>query len=259
MTEAALVSVEPSRRLHFDWVSAVLFRPRQAFARIAAQASGVWLTPILILTLVALVPVFVGGSIKQEAARSGQVNLPPDYQYYTPEQQAQFQQAMAATSGPVFVYVFPAITAILKIWLGWLLVGGLLHLVLTLLGGRGSTGTAMNLVAWSSLPFAVRELVHAGWMLSSHQLISSPGLKGFAPLGDGSLNLFLAALLALIDFYILWHLALLIVGVRAGNGLSAGKAVGGVLFTLLVVLLLQALMTFLVARLGGLTVIRPFF
>lgn len=38
-------------------------------------------------------------------------------------------------------------------------MGGLLHLVLTMLGGRDSTGGALNIVAWAALPFALRDLV----------------------------------------------------------------------------------------------------
>ena len=37
-------------------------------------------------------------------------------------------------------YVFPAIIAVLRQWVGWLVMGGLLHLMLTMLGGRDNTG-----------------------------------------------------------------------------------------------------------------------
>jgi hypothetical protein len=259
MSETVLAPVESPRRFHFDWVPAVFFHPRQTFAKIASQTRGVWLTPILILSLTALLQVLVTGSIKQAAALSGEVSLPPNFQYYSPEQQAQFQQAMAATSGPVFLYVFPAIVALFRVWLGWLLVGGLLHLVLTMLGGRGDTGAAMNLVAWASLPLALRELVRAAAMYSSKQLISAPGISGFVTPDGGNLSLFLASLLALVDIYLVWHAILLIVGVRAGNGISSAKATGGVFITLLIVLTLQTLISYFTTKLGGLTIIRPFF
>lgn len=259
MSDAVLLPVDAPRRFHFSWVPAVLFRPRQTFSKIAAQSSGVWLTPLLILTVTAVLQVLVAGSIKQSAALSGQVELPPEFQYYSPEQQAQFQQALAATSGPVFIYVFPALMATAKVWVGWLLVGGLIHLVLTLLGGRGDTDSAMNLVAWSSLPLAVRELVRCVAMFSSKHLIANPGLAGFAPAGTGDLSLYLSAFLSLIDLYIIWHIVLMIIGVRAGNGLTLAKATGGILVSILLVLLLQALLMYFMTRLGGLNIIRPFF
>ena len=143
-------------------------------------------------------------------------------------------------------------------WVGWLVVVGVLHLVLTLIGGRGSTRTAMNVVAWASLPFAVRDLVRIGAMFVTQQLVTHPGLSGFAPAGGGA-SAFLAALLGLADIYLIWHILLLIRGVRASNGLPPSKAASGVLLTMLLVLLLQALPGFLLAQLSGLNIIGPFF
>lgn len=259
MTDVVLPPLETPRRFLFDWVPEVIFHPRQAFTRIAEQTGAVWLTPVLILSLTALLLVVVAGPIKIHAAQSGQAALPAEFNYYTPEQQAQFQQAQASTSGPVFVYVFPAIAALVKVWVGWLLVGGLLHLVLTLIGGRGGTLSAMNIVAWAALPLALRDLVRAAALLISHRLISSPGLSGFAPQDGANLSLILLPFLGLIDFYLLWHFALLVLGVRAGSSLPRSKVFGGVLFTMLLILALQALVGFGVGRLGGLTIIRPFF
>ncbi len=261
MTEAAVSPIESPRRLRFNWVPEVLLRPRQAFQTIAAHTGGVWLTPMLILTLTSLVRVLLAGSIRQAAAASGNVTLPPDFQWYSPEQQAQLMQAMQAMQGPVFTYVFPALGALLSVWLGWMIVGGLLHLVLTLLGGRGDTGSAMNVVAWASLPFALRDLVRSAVMLVERQLIQHPGLAGFAPHSpDGSSGwfLFLASLMGLIDLYLIWHLILLVTGVRATNGLAPSKSAGGVLIVLLLALAVQALIIFLGARFGATSVLRPF-
>ncbi len=96
-------------------------------------------------------------------------------------------------------------------------------------------------------------------MLATKKLIQSPGLAGFATPGAEGFTAYIAALLALVDVYLLWHVLLLIIGVRAGNGLAPAKAVGGVLFTIGLVVGLQALMSFGLAQLGALTVVRPFF
>jgi hypothetical protein len=157
------------------------------------------------------------------------------------------------------MYVFPAIAALLGVWIGWLLVSGLLHLVVTLLGGRGETLYSVNLVAWASLPFVARDLVRMVSMLISRQLIEKPGLSGFAAPDPGGGVTYLAALLTVVDIYLIWHLLLLVIGVRTGNGLSLGKGSGGVLFTIGLVVGLQALLDFLINRLGSLTIIRPFF
>jgi hypothetical protein len=258
MVETASIPVERSRRLHFDWLMPALFRPRRTFAEIVAQPHGVWLTPLLVLSATGLVHAIVAGVFKQAAAQSGGMSLPPGFEYYTPEQQAQFQQAMAATSGPVFVYVFPAILSILGVWVGWLIVSGLLHLTFTLLGGRSSTSLASNLVAWGGLPLALRDVVRIVAMLVSRQLITHPGLSGFASADDGGFSIYLTQLLGLIDLYLIWHFVLLAIGARAGTGLTKLKAWAGPLITLLVVLLVQALFGYLSVQLSSLDTIRPF-
>jgi len=259
MTETELVQTESPGRFQFAWVSEVLLHPKRAFARITALNRGVWLTPLLILTIATLLRVAAAGWVRQNFAVAGEVPLPPDFQYYSPEQQAQFMQAMQSTQGPVFIYVFPAISGLLSIWLGWLLVGGLLHLVLTMLGGRGDTMASMNLVAWASLPFAVRDLVRVAALVVSRQPIGSPGLVGFAPTEASGFIAYLVAWLPLIDIYLIWHMVLLVVGVRLGSSLSRGKAIGGPVVTVLLVLAVWALVSYLVSQLGSLTVIRPFF
>ncbi len=261
MTATDLTSLppEPPRRFHFGWVLPALFSPRQTFGKIAAQTSDVWLTPVLILMLLAVGQALAAGPAKQAATLNGPVNLPENYQYFTPEQQAQFQQAQTATAGPVFVYVFPAVIAALEVWVGWLLVVGLLHLVLTMLGGRGTTRQAMNLVAWASLPFGVRYGVRAVYALATHQVISRVGLAGFAPADGSTLSLLVLQLLGFVDLYLVWQALLLVIGVRAGDKLPLGKALGGVLLTLAVVVVLEALPGLGLAKLGSLSTVQPFF
>ena len=100
--------------------------------------------------------------------------------------------------------------------------------------------------------------VRAVYLLVTQQLIGRPGLSGFAPADGGDGSLFLLQLLGFIDLYLIWYALLLITGVRAGDQLSRGKAAVGVVVTLVVLLLLQALPGFGLAKLGSLTVIRPF-
>jgi hypothetical protein len=258
MTETITLPVETPRRFNLDWVLGVFIRPRQTLARIAAQSGSLWFTPLMILTITALLAVIVAGPIKKEIALSGPVDLPENFQYYSPEDQAQFLQAMEATRSNVFIYGFPALTGVAGVWMGWLVVGGLVHLVLTMLGGRGMTGSAMNLVAWSSLPFAVRDIVRIVAMLFTHRLVAHPGLSGFAPAGDEGLSLYLVGLLALFDIYIIWHIVLLVIGVRAANGLSRGRAIGGMVFVILLVLSIQALLAYFGTQLATMTIIRQF-
>ena len=256
---AEIAPAGKNKRFYFEWVPDVLFRPRRAFQRISASSSAIWITPLLILSCLVLINILVAGRLTNQAAMMGEISYPADYQYYTPEQQAQYTQAIQSTQGPVFVYVLPAVTALLGVWIGWLILGGILHLATTLLGGRGSMAISMNIVAWGSLPLSLRALVQVIFMLISNNLISNPGLSGFSPVGDPGWILFVGQMLKLIDIYIIWQILLLILGVRLSTGLNPAKSSGGVLLTVFIILVLQAVLSYLGSVLGNLTITRPFF
>jgi hypothetical protein len=256
MAETAFV--EKNKRFYLGWVVEVFFHPRIAFQRIASSTSAVWLTPLLILSSLVLINSLAIGRIKNQAAIMGEITYPPDYQYYTPEQQAQSTQAIQSTQGIVFVYVLPAITALLGVWIGWLILGGILHLVTTLLGGRGSTTTSMNIVAWGSLPFAVRAIVQIVYLLISNHLISNPGLSGFGPTDNSGWLLYFGQVLRIIDIYLLWQIILLIIGVRSSTALTVLKSTGGVILSITIILAIQAGIYSLASLLGNLTITRPF-
>jgi hypothetical protein len=252
MTDTVTAPPPQRRRFHFDWVLPTLLRPRWLFAQVREQESDSWLTPLLILTLAEVGRVLTVGWLKQSAAASGQTPLPDGFEFWTPEQQAQFFQAQQATTGPTFVYVFPAIGSMLGLWITWLLIASILHLALTLLGGRSQTRAAINFVAWALLPLALRSLVSLGYMLYSQTLIVGYGLAGFAP-GDGEmLSNYLKEFLAFVDVYLLWAAVLMALGAMSVASLPARKAWGGVLITMLIVLALHALPGFIAAQVGGL-------
>ena len=253
MTEITL-DQRPARRLDFSRVRDILLRPRQAFQEISSEARSTWLTPMLILSLTAALVVFVGGYQKSRAAMMGEITLPPDWEFWTPEMQNNYMQAQQATQGPTFLYVFPLVGALTGLWVGWLLLAGLLHFGSTLLGGRGSMQSALNIVAWASLPFAFRDLLRAIFMLSTGHAIVSPGLSGFASSAG-----FISQLLMRFDIFLIWSIILLVVGFGIAEGLSRGKAVAGVLVVMLLMLFAQAGLSALFSSFGGLAVQRPFF
>lgn len=256
---ADLAITNKDKRFYFNWLPDILFKPRLAFQHISTSTKSVWITPLLVLSCLVLVNAFVTGRIKYQASQMGEISYPPDYQYYTPEQQAQYLQAIQSTQGPVFVYVLPAIFALLGVWIGWLILGGILHLVTTLLGGRGSTVMSMNIVAWASIPIAVRALIQIIYLLASKNLIANPGLSGFSPTGNSALIMYISQFLKLIDIFIVWQILLLILGVRISTSLSASKSSVGVILTAVIILAMQAGLAYLGTLIGNLSITRPFF
>ena len=257
MTEIS--NVQQSKRLNFSWVPGVFFQPKRSFQHITSYTNPVWLMPLLILSVAVLINVLITGRIKNQAAFMGEITYPTDFQYYTAEQQAQYMQAIQSTQGPVFVYVLPAITSLLGVWFGWLILGGMLHLVTTLFGGRGNTAISMNIVAWSSLALVVREVIQIVYMLITQNLISNPGLSGFSPSGESGWSVIVGQILRLIDLYLIWQILLIILGVRLSTGLNPSKSTLAVLITFLIILVLQTGLSYLGSVLGNLTITRPFF
>jgi hypothetical protein len=161
-------------------------------------------------------------------------------------------QAQQLTQGKVFMYVIPLVSSWSGLWIGWIVLAGLLHLGSTLLGGRGSMQRAMNITAWASLPFALRDLLRLAYMLSASHAITSPGLSGFAT------SAFLAQLLSRTDIFLIWSIVLLIIGFSIADGLPRGKAFLGVAVVVLLLLFAQAGVGTMISGLSGTVVQRPF-
>jgi len=245
---------QPARRFDFPRLLQVLIHPRRTFAGLAAEDRASWLTPMLVLTVTALLVVLVSGYLRTRAASMGEVTMPPDWQWWTPEMQNNYMQAQQATQGKTFMYIIPLVSAWTGLWLGWVLIAGLLHLGSTLLGGRGTMQGALNVVAWASIPFAIRDVLRVIYMLSAGHAIGSPGLSGFATSAG-----FLPQLLSRLDLFVVWYVVLLMVGMAIFDGLSRGKAVVDVLAIIVLVLLAQAGLASLVSNMGGQGIQRPFF
>ncbi|HEY3344584.1 MAG TPA: YIP1 family protein [Anaerolineaceae bacterium] len=251
-TELDILPIQRPRRLRLDWLGPLFWRPKQTLEKVQQEPYGTWLAPLLALTILAVIAVLIGGPLRQAAAAAAPQTLPQNFQYWSPEQQSQYTQSLATAVGPTIIYVLPAAGELLKIWLGWFLFAAILHLALTLAGSRGNMTSALNLVAWSSLPVAVRYLVQIGSMLFAQQLVAHPGLSGFAPQASGAVVRYLGAVLPFLDLYLVWGVILMIIGLVPSAGISTRKILVGVLISLAILLLLEALPGFISTQLGSL-------
>jgi len=253
MTDTIL-ETKPARRFDLSRLVSTLTHPSRSFGDMVAEGRATWLTPMLLLTVTAILVVVVSGYFRSRLAMMGEVQLPPDWQYWPPEMQNNYMQAQQATQGTTFVYILPAVGALTALWLGWLIVAGLLHLGTTLLGGRGSMQGALNIVAWASLPFLFRDVLRVIYMLIVKHPLNSPGLSGFTASSE-----FLSQLLSRLDIFMIWYIILLVIGFAIADGLTRGKAFVGVVLVMLLVLLAQAGLGSLTSGIGGQAIQRPFF
>jgi hypothetical protein len=250
--------VPAARNERLRWLLSIWYAPARTLQTILREERAVWLIPLLLLSLLALANVFAAGPLRQAAAANAVIEPPPGFEWMSPEQQEQYMQAQASASGPVQVYVFPAIGALSGVWVRWFVLGAVLHLAMTMLGSRGTSTSAYNLTAWASMPFVVRGVVQLVAMLAGRALIANPGLSGFLPQDAAGGLLFARLLLAAIDIYLIWQIVLLWIGARA-SGLPRGKALAGVLISVLLLVAVGAGLQFLVAQVAGLSVNGPMF
>lgn len=247
-------SPPPVRRFDLPRVLAVLLRPRAAFSEMASEARAVWSTPMILLTITAALVVVVRGYLMTRAAMMGAIELPLGWEGWTPEMQNSYMQAQQIQQGPVYMYVMPLFGSLTALWLGWLALAALLHLGSTLFGGRGTMQSALNVVGWASLPFALRDLLRAAYMLLAQHTITSPSLSGFASSGG-----LLYHLLARTDLFFLWYLILLILGFAIVDSLPRGKAFANTFIVVALSLLVQAWLAVFASNIGGGGIQRPFF
>jgi hypothetical protein len=265
---------EKPHKLRPDWLWPIFRHPRQATSQIIAEIHGAWLLPLLALTALIVLAALIAGPMRASASASkspaltssavastGTVTgkdgtsstLPPDFQNWSPDQQQKYIDSTSTSSGPLFTYIFPAVGELAKLWLGWVLFGGLLHLVLTLTGSRTSLTQVLNLSAWALLPSGLRYIVQMVAMLTTHTLIAHPGLAGFAPTGTGTMAQLMTAFLPLIDIYMFWALALMVMGLHSMPGLSTLRMATTVLISGVLILCLLALPAFISNKLSGLS------
>jgi len=258
MTDSSSVYIQQRKSLHFSWIPNIIFKPKIVFSQII-QNPGSWFTPMLVLSIAILTNIMATGYINQQAALNGIVNLPQGFEYWAPEQQNQFYESLQVRQGPVFLYAIPALASISSAWIGWAITSGMLHLVLTLLGGRGETNYSLAIVSWSTIPIAIRSLARAIYIISTHQLITTPGLSGFAGGSLSASQILWTSFLSLIDIYLVWQILLMILGVKLCTGMPPAKSFTGVLIVMGILILLQVMVGYFTYQIQSITIVRPFF
>ncbi len=246
------------KKFHFEWLWPLLIRPKKTIEDIIKQDKSVWLTPLLVISILAIVAGLVASPIHKAEIISG-ANLPENFQYFSTDQQTEFMNAQATQSSALFTLVFPILSSLLGIWISWFLLSSVFHLVLTLSGSRASNIHSYNLIGWSMLPIGVRFVVQIVAMIVSQSLIHASGLAGFIdPSAKGWLA-FLSGFLGQIDIYFIWQIVLILLGVVSLSGLAKRKAWIATAVSILILMVLAALPASVSASLSGLSMAGIYF
>jgi hypothetical protein len=219
----------------------VLLKPRSTLADLSTARRRWWWLPALLMIVALTLHGVTYGSVNAEdlyrATQASMESLPGGMRGAVAEPMPSGLSAMTV------VRVGGQVLGTFVTWLVW---AGLLYLASTFLGRNGAHfGGFFSMVAWTWLPYTVRNLIQAGYTAVTRQAIYNQGLSGLAidktptaPAVGGSIfaqggalmastrgDQVLAALLARVDIYLIWYLALVVLGVAAFARLKMKQAV----------------------------------
>lgn len=240
------------RKGYFAWLFQMFYKPRATLTKVVAEDVSNKSTPLIFITIMVVLAVMIAAPVKTQLLQTGGT-LPDNYQYWTESQQEQYQEAQQNKSSPIFMYGFPILTGIAGYLIFSMLMSSILYLALTLAGSRAPRLKIGNLVAWTMVPFGLRELVKFFVVGFSKQLVENPGLSNLVEAEAEGIHAYLRGILGSIDLYWLLFLTLLIIGANLISGLPKRKTILTTIVAVLIMLLLQGVPSFLSALLSGLS------
>lgn len=235
--------------LQLNWVLPIFIHPRKAIKNIIEQEKPVWLTPLLILSVLVILAGLIAWPIRRNAIING-FTMPEDFQYYSTDQQTQFLEAQTSQSSALMTFIFPVLGSLIGIWLFWFLASSILHMGHFISGSSTAKGGYFNLLAWAMSPFMVRQVIQILAMLVSQKTITAAGLSGFVN-GTGAGAGYLAGILGQVDIYFIWMIVLLLLGIIPLSGLMKTKSWAVTAITLLIMVLLMAVPQFVQSIISG--------
>jgi hypothetical protein len=236
----------------------IFIKPKHTFSFITERDERAWLKPMLILSVLVILLALSGGPARRMDVLMNASQMPEGFQYWTEDQQNQFFQSQQAAQGSLFIYVFPLVSALAGLWLGWFILGNILHLIMTFQGSHQPQEAYLNLVAWAALPFALRSVVQILALLLNKRVIDDPGLSGFIQEGSKGILAYLRILLSMVDIYSIAFILLLMLGSPIFSGLKIEKVWWPTLLACFILVILTTVPEFLLLKLDSLETIRPF-
>ena len=248
-----LLEKKKPKRFYLGWVFPILIRPKKTLEEVISKEQAVWIGPLVLISICAALFVLASASLPQVIQpQMSSTDMGYEY-YYSPEQQELIQEAASSGVSPLFSIGFPLAGKLLGVWAGWLLLGIILHLVLTISGNRSENKKILNITAWAMIPIAIRFLVQAAAVLISQQAISGQGVSGFAGSDPGIVNVILQSVLGQVDIYLFWQVLLLITGTVMLSSNHKSKCVLSVLISVILLLFLGSVPSIIGSQLSGLT------
>ncbi len=215
------------RRALFGWVD----QPKKTMRYVIDEARwSTLLAPALAIIVALIIFTIVSAPASSELAReqaTQQVSAQMDS--LSDEQAAEVERSLQTFTSPLFIGATGIALGTLGLILTWLFRGAVLFFIGYLFGTEKRYFQMVSLALWSWLPFALRDLVNAVFVLVNGQLVINRGLSFLVTSGDpvqdaGNL---LYGLLSQVDLFLAWHLLLVAVGLAVSTRANTAKAAVG--------------------------------
>ena len=214
----------------FSLLVGILTKPRTTMPALGRNERGWWAVPAL-LTIVLIVFTVVAYSYAD-----CQYVYRLELEHYRSAANQAARPPTAPTPQPITMAIRAAGRTVAQLvsWVAW---GGALYLLVVLLGeNETSFGAVWRVVLWASMPYALRSLIQSVTMFLMKKPIYNQALSGLVvdrtppPLMTFNYVIptrqqeLLASILERLDIYLLWHLALVVIGVTSLTRFSRRKA-----------------------------------
>ena len=191
---------QPKKTLRY-----VVGEPRWSLLLAPALIIVVSLIIVTVISAPALSELSLEEAERQIAAQAGSI---------PGEQADQVQRTVELFTSPLFLAGTGIALGTLGLVLTWLLRGGVLFFISYLLGTDNRFRQMVTLVMWTWLPFALRDLVQAVYVLVSGELPLNKGLSFLVASSDQAQNAgnIVYGFLSQVDPFLAWHLLLVAIG-----------------------------------------------
>jgi hypothetical protein len=216
-----------------SWIAGMFVDPKGAFESIASRTHMPhpkdpnktkdrtrWLIPVIIMTVVVLIMIvmvivpYVAGPAQEEAVRTAIMDRGGT--------EAQVEQAMAQAGA----FMLPAsiVGGIFQVVIMVFIIAGLVHLLMKMLGCKGTFRHARAIVAYSMLVSTAGTLIKLPFMKMKETMFVETGLAIFFKNLEPSDKLY-RILFTGFDVFTIWWIIVLGIGMAVAYKASKGKAI----------------------------------
>jgi hypothetical protein len=214
-------------RALFGWID----QPKKTLRYVMQEPKwSLWLAPALVIVVSLIIVTAVSAPAlselsKEQAAQQMEAQMGS----LEGEQAEQVRRTLETFTSPLFLAATGIVLGILGLVLTWLFRGAVLFLIGYLFGTDNRYVQMVTLVLWCWLPFALRDLVQAVYVVVNGQLPLNKGLSFLVAGSDQAQNAgnLLYGLLSQVDPFLVWHLILVGVGLALSTRTTRFKTALG--------------------------------